>query len=562
MIRRSTSARRPPASQDEGFALMGVMMLMLVMLMVCSVVVAAVVQGGQFQRKQQDWNAALAAAQAGVDDYIQRLNSSNGSYYQYNGVTSIDPGNPAMGMVNGKPRFAEVPQTTGAQRAYFHYTADTAAYIGTASVAQTGVITVTSTGRVGDRTRTLQTQVRRSGFLETLYFTEYETQDPAQSGMTQCAGKHYYDGRSSSCTNIMFDSDVLTGPVHSNDTMLICSDVTFKGKVTTASPVQSGGRYYRTNSCNGNTSPAPAFSSGVPTRTGIVPIPSTNQSLKQKTASTSTPRGCLFVGPTTITLNGNQMYVRSPWTKDTPVCQLNQWIPIPANGVVYVDDRPANGTTDVNSWTNATATPVTNMCATAPGGSGNPVGYPVSQETGWTYSCTDGDVFIQELNGSASNGLTGRLTVAAAGSIYITDNLHYASGSAMLGLIADQNVWYWHGTNSNGGNINLPAKTFPTQAAKSAPLLNPTVSAAMVSLNHSIGTMNPGEGGSLGTLTINGNLTQLYRGIVRSGSAGYAKNYVYDQRLKYDAPPHFLNPTTSTFVSTLSAEVPGYTPTA
>jgi hypothetical protein len=288
-------------------------------------------------------------------------------------------------------------------------------------------------------------------------------------------------------------------------------------------------------------------------------VPSTNQTLKQQTAATSSPRGCLFVGPTTITLQGNQMFVHSPWTRDTPICLLDQWIPVPANGTVYVDDRPANNTTDVNSWTTSQATAVQNVCNNQNGyniSGGNPVGFPLSNEADWSYSCTAGDVFIQELDGSAANGLTGRLTVAAAGSIYVTGNIHYASSNGLLGLIANQYVWYWHPTDRNNQNITLPARQFPTQSAKSQPLSNPTVSAAMVSLQHSIGTMHYDEGASLGTLTVNGSITQLYRGVVKQGSSGYDKNYVYDQRLRYDAPPHFLNPTSSSFVMKLSAEIP------
>ena len=40
-------------------------------------------------RRSQDWNAALAAAQAGADDYIARLNQ-NDTYW-----TSVDCTNPA-----------------------------------------------------------------------------------------------------------------------------------------------------------------------------------------------------------------------------------------------------------------------------------------------------------------------------------------------------------------------------------------------------------------------------------------------------------------------------------
>jgi len=555
---RAITPRRRSASPDEGFALMGVVMLMLVLLLACSVVVSLTVSGSRFQRKQQDWNAALAAAQAGIDDYLQRLNNTDGGYYQYDGTTSVDPANPAMSAPGSPLTWAPVPQSDGGTgRASFHYSADTAAYTG-AGVPQTGVITVTSTGKVGTRTRTLRTQLRRSGFLDNLYFTEYETQDPAQgTNSTACALKHYYDGRPASCRSIQFGNDRLSGPVHSNDTMLICQNVVFSDKVTSATPDQGSGKYYRDNGC-GSASPAPVFQAGVPTQVPIIPVPSTNQSVKQQTVGSAATQGCLFVGPTTITLNKTQMFVHSPWTRTSPRCALDQWITIPANGTVYVDDRPANDSTDPNSWSTADAASVQTLCDQQVGDgitSGNPVGYPLPTEAGWSYPCTAGDAFVQELDGAAANGLTGRLTVATSGNIYITDNLHYGPSSGILGLIANQSVWYWHPTDHNHSNINLPAKQYPAQAAKSQPLVNPTVSAAMVSLQHSIGTMHYDQGASLGTLTINGSLTQFYRGVVKQGASGYDKNYVYDQRLRYDSPPHFLNPTTSRFAPTLSAEI-------
>ena len=71
-------------------------------------------------------------------------------------------------------------------------------------------------------------------------------------------------------------------------------------------------------------------------------------------------------------------------------------------------------------------------------------------------------------------------------------------------------------------------------------------------MQHSIRVQNYqyGLGSTLGNLTIVGAVAQRYRGPVgtfNSGSiySGYSKNYAYDQRLKYDSPPKFLNPVAS-----------------
>jgi hypothetical protein len=54
-------------------------------------------------------------------------------------------------------------------------------------------------------------------------------------------------------------------------------------------------------------------------------------------------------------------------------------------------------------------------------------------------------------------------------------------------------------------------------------------------------------GSALGNLQVNGAIAQYYRGTVGTGSGtsistGYAKDYNYDDRLKYRSPPNFLDP--------------------
>jgi hypothetical protein len=261
--------------------------------------------------------------------------------------------------------------------------------------------------------------------------------------------------------------------------------------------------------------------------------------------------------------------VISPWTKQaTPGCSLNTYFTIPENGVIYVDDA-LYGTvagTDPNYWriNNQTGaggpmggSPAAVLCNPYDTASvNNAVGYPLANEVAWNYTCGAGDVFIQEENGDRVNGLDGKLTVASAGNIFVTGHLDYKDGTvrefgSMLGLIADEFVYYWRGvksTGSNGGYANLNSNT-----------TNLRVSGALVSVQHSVMTMNNGLQDSgqlgLGNLYITGNITQKYRGVVRRGGNGYDKVYKYDDRLLYDSPPHFLEASISQFVPRRTADV-------
>jgi hypothetical protein len=81
---------------------------------------------------------------------------------------------------------------------------------------------------------------------------------------------------------------------------------------------------------------------------------------------------------------------------------------------------------------------------------------------------------------------------------------------------------------------------------------NIEIDAAIAAVNHSFGFERYAEGSPKGVLTIKGSLTQKYRGPVGtfSGSTnvtGYSKNYSFDPRMVYLAPPHFIEPENSGF---------------
>ena len=573
MDRPPSSSRRRPAEGEDGFALITVLLTMVLLAAFSLVTLQQTITNSAAARKDQDWVAALGAAQAGVDDYVSRLNDTNGAYYLHT-PTSL-PLNPAMGFSSpGVPTWAQVPAAgSGTSQGEYHYDIDTSGYTGTSSVTPNGNIVVTSTGRVGKRTRTIKSYVRRSGFVDYVYFSDFEVRDPvdypvAQRSLAQTHCSTYFGARTLpspnpdnfKCADIRFSGDVLDGPVHSNDAMLICSNVTFKDAVTTmAGPVASnGGKHYRTDGCS-STSGTTFARPNDPKQVKKVNLPSTNLGLKAETSAAASPRGCLYVGPTKISINADKLHVTSPWTRSTTTaCPKDAWFTIPVNGVVYVDVVPADGlstTEHPNSWQSTdTGKPV---CPAV----GNNVGFPVSGETDSHYPCRAGDVFIEQVGGLEANGLKGRLTVSANNNLYITNHLDYAPGTAdrsFLGLIAEQFLYVWHPVKRTGSNPttgdNLPGS-----------VANIRISAALLSVTHSVMVQNPDMGADLGTLTVTGALTQRYRGVVGDTNksngtpTGYAKKYIYDQRLAYDSPPKFLNPLVSSFNVVRTAETkPAY----
>src|SRR4051794_9183374 len=80
---------------EQGMALITVL-LALMALMALSVTAVAYGVGSQtLSRRDQDWNAALAAAEAGVDDFVFRLNE-NSNYFQYSPTNAPPDGNHAF----------------------------------------------------------------------------------------------------------------------------------------------------------------------------------------------------------------------------------------------------------------------------------------------------------------------------------------------------------------------------------------------------------------------------------------------------------------------------------
>jgi len=240
-------------------------------------------------------------------------------------------------------------------------------------------------------------------------------------------------------------------------------------------------------------------------------------------------------GATSVSVNS----FRANATYNVGTSVVDNVVAMPTDGVVYAEN-----------CTNASACNTVNynpMSGEGETGVGGP---------------TVGDVIVQ-------GSVTTPTTVGAADNIIIDGDLCYTdtvtSGSPsdcttlpketpaapstnVLGLVALNYVEVNHPVS--GGNN---ASTCPAGLGNGAPncdLSNPVIDASVLALNHSFLVNNYNQGSPLGALTVYGAIDQDWRGPVGtlSGSSivtGYSKNYQYDSRLRYLAPPYYLNPGTS-----------------
>jgi Tfp pilus assembly protein PilX len=593
--------RRLFSRRDGGMALPVVMVTGLVMAVLVGGSLTAVSTGLKVSDRTQDTTGALDAAFAGVQEYSARL-SANANYQAYgnplstftvaSGSVVVLPTttNPAFGL-GTTGTWASVPGSSTS--ASYRYEVDNSGY------ATTGVVNLRSTGRVGSVTRSVVAQVRQSGFINYLYFTDYEVQDPLISNNQACAAYAWQSSststrNSNSCIISFAPTDTIQGPVHSNDTLSICGS-TFGGAVTSSNPKTP----ISTTPSGCTTSATYAVGNGV-TYSPQLSMPASNLSMQTVAAAS----GCLYTGPTQITYNNDgTMTVKSPWTKKTEPNGSSSTTPamcgtiaaltstsgakvsVLANNLLYVQDVPTS-TTDPNySSTAKSSWPANFTCldssgSTAATSSTSSAGwtfgstsYPMASEvppTGWdngsswdtttpAYGCRSGDLYV-------SGTVKGVTTAAASNYVYVVGDLIEKSRTAdLIGLVGNSAILVYNPesstttTTTTGSGRNQQTTTTTTYT----PLLTDSgreIDAAMLSVQHTFQVQNYNRGGTRGDLTVYGSIAQKYRGPVATASNGtivngYNKNYQYDSRLTSAVPPYFLAPTSSIFSISRVAQV-------
>ena len=393
------------------------------------------------------------------------------------------------------------------------------------AVANTFRIRSTGTaGRQGSKSESAERSVIASfgvtGFLQYVYYTNFETIDPAlyensnKSLAEKCRGKYYKEwsketGKPCEAEVINWvTGDHTEGPMHTNDAALVSGGATFGrekaepkdqveingGTYGSSAGCASSAKYYTTTKC---------YTEKGPTLTP----PPTDESLEFYVEESNRLRGV-----SKLVLKGSEIKDTYYTLSGGVYTKVEKTIPWPANGLLYIE---SNGTCEFE----------------------------------YEYEKADTSTEAEKEKGCANVYVEGvyekSLTIASANDVIINGSIYPASvsgklassgseatrptGTAVLGLIANNFVRVYH-----------PCSGFSESGIK-----DPWIYAGILATQHSFVVDNPGCGNQLGKLNVYGAIGQNYRGVVgTSGSSGtgYLKHYEYDSRLATDEPPFFLAP--------------------
>jgi Tfp pilus assembly protein PilX len=485
--------------REDGFT----MLITVMTLLITSVLVAATLSAAKddvsLVRNDLDQKKAYQAAKAGLSDYQFHLNQDANYWSSCAAPSGSVPGNP-----DETYAIALVPAT--GQSACDSNNPVTSMIESSGQAA--GTFRIRSTGYSNSVHRSIVATLKRASFLNYVYYTVYETLPPSayqsQSDRTSAAttcDRYWRDGRPPAgnqnyCIQIFWASgDVVNGPLHTEDELAICGSPVFgraghqpPDTVEVVAPAPG-----HSVQGNGGCSDNPTFNTSngkLTTGANSIQPPPTNAQLKQIAASQYQ-----FTGQTHIQLSGTTMTV----TNGALNGGQPDAMPFPSNGVVYVSSS---------------------SCPTTY----TPFGLTYISASGFSYSGAPGCGTLT-VDGNYSSSLT----LASDNDIVIDGNLTKNSSSSLLGLIAQNYVRIYHPCVSN---VNLTDS-----------LNNPQISAAILALTGSFIVDNYNCGAQLGSLSVTGVIAQVYRGPVGViGTSGYLKNYTYDDNLRAEEPPHFLEP--------------------
>ncbi|MEZ0492953.1 hypothetical protein AB2L28_11990 [Kineococcus sp. TBRC 1896] len=172
--------RRFSLRDDSGYALAFVMIAMLVIAITVATTITIAIANTKPARATANSQAALSAAQAGVDDFVMRLNACD-TYWRdaWNVQNGIVPaGGRVCGTSTDSPAltggYGTTPGTDAAGAGRFRYRLVS---IPDPSLSSGG-IRLEVTGEYKEETRRITVDLRKEGFLRYIYYTDKESSSP------------------------------------------------------------------------------------------------------------------------------------------------------------------------------------------------------------------------------------------------------------------------------------------------------------------------------------------------------------------------------------------------
>jgi Tfp pilus assembly protein PilX len=489
------------------------MLIVLGVLIVTSLMLVAIFTATNadtlLSRNDLDQHKAYYAAQAGISDYIYHLNEDVNYWTHCYSTTNITVPGSTDESYSVTPLAASTAPT--ADNGVCSTTDPIGSMIEGGTGTTAGTFRIQSVGKSRGVTRTIVAAFTRTSFLNYIYYTKYEVEDPDwDTGEPAACGTYTPGSQPSGCGLIeWFSNDSVNGPFHSEDTLTMCgtngNGPNF-GR-TSADAIEAPNYVGGGGSCVDNPDFIGTYNNNA---THLLPPPNNSQLADIVSPSYS------FTGVTSIVLNGASMNVTTNYGTASAATQT---LPFPTNGVVYVSTNSSTGCPDAYSPFDPN--------------------YSDASDSG----C--GDVYV-------SGNYTSSLTIASDDDIIINGNVTTPVDSngnpttnALLGLIADNYVRVYHPingrTSSTAGSCGSPGSN---GTGTNSTL---TVYAAILAVNHDFIVDNFDCGTALANLNVYGAIAQIFRGPVGTGtgaqvSTGYTKNYTYDNRLLAEEPPYFLNP--------------------
>jgi Tfp pilus assembly protein PilX len=526
------------ARSSDGFAMIIVMSVMLVMAALVVASLTTAIGDSHLSREDTNQKQAYFAALAGIQEYTYKL-QANPDYW----ATCEAPSGKVPGESSNQSYKIELLVASTSKGATECSTTNPfttmieseGALTNTFRIKSTG--TVTTTGYTGSATRSLVATFQVSGFLNYVYYTNYEQGDPPLYGSSKECEKKYYNEWSAaalSCQAITFTTgDAVNGPMHTNDAARVTGSPAF-GRVgqKPADLVEINGGIYSSGAasktCSGFTATFNTASGCFSTSGATLVPPPDDTSLTRYVEPQNE-----FVGVTRLELLGGESKINVAYYEENAKEELEKKekkIEWPKNGLIYVKGstkwKKYPCTYEYKFWSSDNA-----------------------EEEEKEKGC--GNVYVK-------GTYTKSLTVAGENDVIINGSVYPAGltlgneppGTAVLGLIASHYVRVYHpltGPDTSGGCGEVKKGELSKNGAGSLTgASEPWIYAGMLATSHSFVVDNYNCGAELGKLHVYGAIAQDYRGPVGLGSggggSGYLKDYKYDGRLAVDEPPYFLSP--------------------